>query len=148
MAKSPEQRYREHRARLKLKTTLLSDLDRARREDLAEQFSKTTGDPELIAKMREYFMRHPMCFTAPAVVNIFGDGKVVAYFATEIKPVDRAAVYDALRPRDLTVHSRYLGRPTYVSHVHVELAERAAVAAVRARRHELEDAGLWGDDPL
>jgi hypothetical protein len=144
MAKSPTERNKDYRDRVKLKTALLSDIDRARREDLAEQFERTTGDPELIATLREYFTRHPMCFTAPIIANANCLNRPVVTFAPLGRDHEPAAVLDALRLHDSrpSVHMTPCDYPIH------HAIRAATLTAIRAKREELIAAGLWGDTPL
>lgn len=149
MAKSPTERNKSYRARLKVKTGLLSDIDRARREDLTEQFERTAGDPELIAKVREFFLRHPMCFTAPQVVNAIRGGAVM-FFARLDRDHEPAAAIEALPDKQVTVHvirtPDVIRMPDAIAKLYpIRTATRTKI---RDKRDELIAAGLWGDDPL
>lgn len=143
MAKSPTERNKDYRARMKLKTGLLSDIDRARREDLIEQFERTTGDPKLIAQVREFFLRHPMCFTAPETVNAIRPDTAVVAFGRMDRDHEPAAAKDALADKLVTVYVKRAASDTQAAAI-----RSATVAAIRHKRDELIAAGLWGDDPL
>jgi hypothetical protein len=146
MAKSPTERNKDYRDRVKLKTALLSDIDRARREDLAEQFERTTGDPELIATLREYFTRHPMCFTAPVAVNRIGR-RIDMVFRPLGRDHEPAAALIALANKgydlNLIVRDKF-----YDAGARFDFVRAATLTAIRAKREELIAAGLWGDTPL
>lgn len=150
MAKSPTERNRSYRDRIRVKLNILSELERERRAALADQFdhlrSVTEGAVPIAAVdlLDKVFYRTPQCRIAPegVVYDDYGIGIKVT-FNIPAGMHEYAAAFAALETAGVgcmifaAAHGR-IPRPAMVD----------AISAHRSQKLLLSAVGLWGDDPL